>query len=633
MQKLSPVKARQASELFDRGLSLMQGGDAEAAIYAFEAAQKLVPLHFDVVHMLGVAHMAAHQPEFAVRLLRRAAGLRPTDAMARMNLGLALHAQGNLMEAIDNFGRADKLQTGDLRINYNLANALADAGKVQDAIRRYEAALRIQPDCAEVLHALGNLLRDSGAYAEAASCCERLLQLEPERPRGHGRLVHLKARACLWSTFERDYGALLERITAGQDAAEPFDLLSIPSNLAQQLRAARCFAEKEFPASGTGWQPPPRRDGRIRIGYFSADFHDHATAFLMAELFELHDRGRFEIHAFSFGPQRSGTMRPRLEAAIEHFTDVSLLTDAEIVAQARACELDIAIDLKGYTTHSRAGIFAARVAPIQVNYLGYPGTMGASFIDYIIADHNLIPAGQEAHYSEKVLRLPHCYQPNDRRRPVADASPARAALGLPAEGFVFCCFNNSFKITPDVFAIWMHLLLQTPGSVLWLLEDNKTAADNLRSEAEAHGIDPQRLVFAPRLPLAEHLARHRQADLFVDTFHYNAHTTASDALWAGLPVVTCAGNTFASRVGASLLRACNLPELVTESAADYADLCLALARDPERLAALRSRLGEKPTRLPLFNTPVFTRHLEMAFEAMHTRHQSGLIPDHITVNA
>jgi predicted O-linked N-acetylglucosamine transferase (SPINDLY family) len=347
----------------------------------------------------------------------------------------------------------------------------------------------------------------------------------------------------------------------------------------------------------------------------------------MAELFGLHDRARFEVVGFSFGPAPDEATRQLLAGGFDRFEQVAGLADAAIAARARALGIDIAIDLKGYTEGERAGVFARRAAPIQVSYLGYPGTMGAPYIDYLIADRVIVPDGSAPHYSERVVRLPGSYQVNDRRRTIVAPTPPRTALGLPAEGVVFCCFNRAYKLTPETFASWMRILAAVEGSVLWLLEEQPRGSDNLRREAAARGIDPARLVFAAKAPVGEHLARQRAADLFLDTLPCNAHTTASDALWAGLPVVTRCGESFAARVAASLLHAVGLPELVTTTAADYEALAIALARDPARRARLREHLARDPTRLTLFDTPAFARGLEAAFERMHARRMAGLPPE------
>jgi predicted O-linked N-acetylglucosamine transferase (SPINDLY family) len=359
------------------------------------------------------------------------------------------------------------------------------------------------------------------------------------------------------------------------------------------------------------------------VGYFSADFHDHATLHLMSGLLREHDRNRFEIHGYSYGATRGGELRDRVAASMACFTDVRDLSDQAIVDLARSNGLDIAIDLKGYTRHSRSRLFAYRLAPIQINYLGYPGTMGADFIDFMIADRVVVPDRERKFYAEKVIYLPNSYQPNDITREIARTQTRRADFGLPETGIVFCCFNQSYKITPNEFEIWMRLLRKVDGSVLWLLRSNSWAEANLRREAGLRGVDPDRLVFARKLPHAEHLARHQHADLFIDTFNVNAHTTASDALWAGLPVVTKAGRQFAARVAASLLTAVGLPELITETEQDYETLILHLATSPDGLAAIKAKLAQNRSSRPLFDTVRYARDFERALEAAYQEHLAG----------
>jgi predicted O-linked N-acetylglucosamine transferase (SPINDLY family) len=365
---------------------------------------------------------------------------------------------------------------------------------------------------------------------------------------------------------------------------------------------------------------------KIRIAYLSADFQHHATAILMAELFERHDRERFELHALSFGEDDGTGWRERLVKAFDHFHDVRLLTDEASADLLRSLEIDIAIDLKGYTALARPEILSWRPAPVQVNYLGYPGTMGAAFIDYVVGDRIVTPSAHEPFYAEKIVQLPDCYQANDSTRRIADQAPTRAEAGLPEGGFVFCSFNIQRKLSAPVFAVWMRLLAAVPGSVLWLMVNNEGARAKLRQAAEASGIAVERIVFADRTGLESHLARHRLADLFLDTLPYNSHTTASDALWAGLPLVTCMGKAFPARVAASLLEAVGLPELITQTLEEYEALALALARDPERLAGLRQKLGTNRLVQPLFDTGRFCRHFEAALITMHQIAQNGEAP-------
>jgi predicted O-linked N-acetylglucosamine transferase (SPINDLY family) len=377
----------------------------------------------------------------------------------------------------------------------------------------------------------------------------------------------------------------------------------------------------------------PRRTAgdRIRIGYFSADYSGHATMHLMAGLLELHDRERFEVTGFSFGPVVQDAVRARVESAFERFVEVGNRSDREVAALSRELSIDIAVDLKGYTSEARPGIFAHRAAPVQVGYLGYPGTLGAGYVDYLIADRMVVPEGSEGYYQEKLVYLPDSYQVNDAKRRIAETRYERQELGLPREGFVYCCFNNNYKIMPAMFGVWMRILGRVPGSVLWLLEDNAQAAKNLRTAAEQQGVSSERLVFAPRVAAGEHLARHRCADLFLDTLPCNAHTTASDALWAGLPVLTCLGQGFAARVAGSLVRAVGLPELIAASLEDYEELAVQLAQDPRRLEGLRARLEANRGSAPLFDTARYARHLESAYTLIHARHRAGLPPASIEV--
>ena len=438
--------------------------------------------------------------------------------------------------------------------------------------------------------------------------------------------------ACDWDGLDENLAAHAAAIRAGNRVTTPFPLLGLSDDPALQKQAAQIYTTAKCPRSSVLGPFRARKPGeKIRLGYYSADFHNHATAWLIAELFESHDRSRFELTAFSFGPEQQDEMRRRISSAFDHFLDARALSDRDIARLSRERGIDIAVDLKGHTQDSRPGIFAEGCAPLQIQYLGYPGTMGGDYMDYVVADKIVIPPGSEAGYVEKILRLPHSYQANDSRRKISDRMFTRAEMGLPDSGFVFCCFNNNYKILPEIFASWMRILKAVDGSVLWLLEDNALAAENLRKLAEAHGVDPGRLIFAGRLPLEEHLARHRLADLFLDTWPYNAHTTASDALWAGLPLLTRAGSSFASRVAASLLHAVGLPGLITSSVEDYESLATTLAKDPARLVALRKTLMDNRATASLFDGKLIARHLEAAYEAIQARHLSGLPPDHIDI--
>ena len=419
---------------------------------------------------------------------------------------------------------------------------------------------------------------------------------------------------------------------SGQSIVSPFTLLGYDSTPALHLACARAYATSRFPRPATALRGGTRPDrDRLRIAYLSANFNRHAMAYLMVNLFERHDRSRFEIIGVSFGVDDESPIRARVAAAFDRFVDVRTLGDRDVAKLLADMEIDIAVDIMGYTQDGRPGILSHRPAPVQVNYLGYPGTMGTDFIDYIMADAVTVPSGEEAFYTEKVVRLPGCYQVNDRERPIAEATPTRTEAGLPERGFVFCSFNNNYKITAPLFDVWMRLLSSVDVSVLWLLGGNETVEANLRREAAGRGVDPARLVFAPRMEQGEHLARHRLADLFLDTLPYNAHTTCSDALWAGLPVLTCRGDAFPGRVAASILQAARLPELVTANLTEYAAMAKWLAEDAGLLHEIRQRLAENRLASPLFDTDLSRRHIEAAYRRMWHIHQRGGKPESFDV--
>jgi protein O-GlcNAc transferase len=548
----------------------------------------------------------------------------PRHAEALNNRANTLWRLRRLREARADYDRAIALKPTYADAFHNRGNLLQDLNRLDDAVADYDRALRLQPDYAEAHNNRGSALQLLNRFDEAIANFDTALRLRPDFIEATYNRVAVAARMCDWRTPA-------SAITL-DGATSPFASLTAFDDPARQLQWARAWTRAKCPPPAARLPAPQARPPKLRVGYFSADFHDHAVMVLMARMLELHDRDKFEIHAFSYGAARDDAMRRRIITAVDQFHDISEVDDAGVAAHARQHGIDIAIDLNGHTSDARLGIFAHRAAPIQINYLGYPGSTGAEFIDYIIADNVVAPPASRAFFSEKVITLPHSYQPNDDQRAVADKAFARAELGLPADGFVFCCFNNSFKISPAEFDIWMRVLRAIDGSVLWLLKDNAWAETNLRAEARARDVDPQRLVFAERMPLPLHLARQRCADLFLDTFNYNAHTTASDALWAGLPILTKQGKSFAARVAASLLHATGMPELITETAENYERLALELATNPARLAALRTQLAANRATAPLFNSAQYTRDIERAYEAAFQRLIEGRPADHIELN-
>ncbi len=616
-----------------RGTKLLALGRPEEALASLEQALALAPGDAVTNYNRGNVLIALGRRSEAIAAFEQAARSNPRLVPAWYNLGTTLMELRRHEEAVASFDRVLALDPAMAAAHNNRGAALLVLGRPAEAVAALERALRTQPDHPGALENLGGAQMDLGRFEEAMATFRRLLAVAPDRSDTVGRLLEPLVRCCAWSD---EYFSLRARVVElaalGLPAQFPFPFLSTSDSPAAQLSCARrCVADK-FPAEAEPlWTGVTYAHERIRVAYLSADFHTHATAFLTAELFERHDREKFEWTAVSFGPDDGSPMRRRMEQAFDAFLDVRDLGDRDVARLLREREVDIAVDLKGYTLGRRLGIFAHRIAPVQVNYLGYPGTLGAPYIDYIIADPEVIPEEHFEHYTEKIVHLPGCYQPNGSGRPPVGAAPARAELGLPERALVFCCFNASYKITPEIFDIWMRWLHAVPESVLWLLADNPFATANLRAQSARLGIDPGRLVFAPRVELPEHLARQRAADLFVDTLPYNAHTTASDALWAGLPVLTCRGQTFAGRVGASLLQAAGLPELVTQNLEEYESLALALAADRGRLSALRTRLAAARESCALFDVGRSVRSLETAYLMMWRRAESRLAPMHLAL--
>jgi predicted O-linked N-acetylglucosamine transferase (SPINDLY family) len=619
---------------FRQGLALHRQGDLAAAERIYLDVLQREPQHFDSLHMLAVVALQTGRAGRGIELLRKAIALNEKVAAAHNNLGKALVDFGRPEQALASFEQALALDQNFAEACVNHGNALVALRRSEQALASYAKAIDLQPDYAEAHRNCGNVFSKLRRYDEAFAAYDKVFALRPDLMGAEGHRLYAKMHFCDWSNWEAECAHLAASVRSGLVNTQPFIFLAVPSSCEDQLRCARTWVAQNFPpAKNAVWHGERYHHDRIRVAYLSADFRQHALSFLTAGMFECHDKSRFEITGVSFGVDDNSEIRARVKASFERFVDMRSHSDQEIADLLKSLEIDIAVDLMGFTTDSRTGIFARRPAPIQVQYMGYPGTMAAQYIDYMVADRMVIAEHHKPHYSERIAFLPDSYFVNDTRRPIADKAFTRAELGLPEAGFVFCCFNSNHKITPPVFDGWMRILRQVEGSVLWLLQDNAKAADNLRKEAHARGVDAARLIFAPRMPPPEHLARHRAADLFLDTLPYNAHTTASDALWAGLPVLTCLGETFVGRVAASLLNAVGLPELVTTTSEQYERLAIELATTNQKLAAISAKLADNRLATPLFDTRLFTRHLEAAYAAMQARHQAGLAPDHIAVNS
>ncbi len=607
------------------------GGDGEALKAAFAAyargklaaAERLCraaaasrPDLFDAWDLLGAIHARRSEHEGALACYERALALRPEDPRALGNRGAALYALGRFEEALASAERLVALRPGESASHFSLGTALQASRRHAEAVASFDRALALHPGHVEANYNRAAALVELGRLDAALAGFHAALASRPDHPHALSAAADCAAQSCDWARRPEFVARLTAEAAWGRAIVSPFVLLGHVDDPALQRRCAERWAAATLPSRPPLWTGVPRRREKLRIAYLSQDFREHATAYLIAGLIERHDRSRFEIIGVSYGLDDGSATRRRLIGAFDAFHDVGGLDDLAIARRLHREGVDIAVDLAGHVGGARLGVLSHRPAPIQAGYLGFPGALGAEFIDYAIADATVVPHGHERFFREKIARLPGAYQVNDAARKIGEATPARAEAGLPERGFVFAAFNNFWKITPEVFDIWMRLLLDIDGSVLWLLAGAGFAEARLRAEARARGVDPARLVFAPRLPLERHLARHRLADLVLDTWPCNAHTSASDALWAGVPLVTRIGNAFAGRVAASLLRAIGMPDLVTGTPAGYEGLARALARDPGRLRRVRDRLARNRLTTPLFDTDRFRRNIERAYIQM-----------------
>lgn len=619
---------------FSRAAALHEAGRLAEAEQIYGQILKARPKHFESQFLLGVIHAQRGRHADAVRQFDVALKLNPKSATVHNSRGVSMGKLKRVAEALASFDRAIALQRDHAEAHSNRANALRELDRPEEALASANRAIALKPDYAEALNNRANVLLRLKRYEEAIADLERLLRLAPDFPYAKGLLLHTKMQLCDWRSFDAELAAVLADVRAGKPAGPPFALLAESGAAGDQLLCAQTWVrEKCPPAPARVYRGDKYRHDRIRVAYVSADFGEHPTSYLLAGLIEQHDRTRFNIVGVSLGAGTTSAMRTRMTGAFDRFVDAGRKDDREVADQLRHLEIDIAVDLMGFTHESRPGIFALRPAPVHVNYLGFPATMGAAYIDYIIADAFVVPAGHAGSYSEKIVFLPDCFQANDSGRRIGDSPSTRAEAGLPEGGFVFCAFSNSYKITPAMFEVWMRLLRQAQSSVLWLLGGSAAVETNLRREAQARGVAADRLIFAPRLGYAEYLRRYQLADLFLDTAPFNAGATASDALWAGLPLITCAGEAFAGRMAGSLLHAVGLPQLVAYSLADYERLALALAQDRAAIGQMKQTLAQNRATCALFDTALFRRHLETAYHAMWERHRAGAPAASFALNA
>ena len=617
--------------LTNMGIIAHESGKYTEAIRYMDRALVIMPNQPIILYNQGLALQALKRLDEALEAYDKTIALNPYYADAYYNRGLVLQALKRFDEALMSCDKAIIFNPSHADAYYNRGIVLVELKRFKEAVASYDKVIALDPSYAEAYYNQAQVLTDLKQLDEAMAGYNQALSLKPDMDLLLGNILSIKMHLCIWDDFARQLTGLIQKIKNDEKVITPFSLLSLIDDPEIQRKTAEIYGKGKYPKSDTLplIEKYPEHT-KIRIGYFSADFKNHPVSFLTAELYERHDRNQFEIYAFSFGPDTNDEMNLRIKASVDHFYEVSTLSDKEVVILARNLEIDIAVDLGGYTADARTGLFAIRVAPVQLSYIGYLGTMAADYYDYLIADQTIIPETYQPYYSEKIVYLPS-YQVNDSKQQLPTTRFTRQDFNLPETGFVFCCFNNTYKITPSTFDSWARILKQVEGSVLLLYIDNETAKNNLIKEIVFRGVGSNRLFFGKRLPMLDYLARYKVADLFLDTLPYNAGTTASDALRMGLPVLTCIGNSFASRVAASVLTAVNLPELITTTSAEYEALAIELATHPEKLKAIKEQLATNLLTAPLYDTPLFTRHIESAYTTMYKRYQNGLAPKGIII--
>ena len=615
-----------------QAIASFQTGRLSDAERHFKEVLRHEPKHVAALNLLSVLLTHLGRCAEAEPYIKLALKLNSNSDATFYNYGLILKALNRPNEALERFSQALSINATVAETWNNRGTILNEIERYDDAIANFDKAISLQPNFSGAFCNKGKSLGKLKRYDEAFAAYDKALALKPDLTYAEGARLHSKMQLCDWSNFDAESAHLISSVRSGTQAP-PFSLLAICSSLEDQLQNATLYTAKECHLfEKLIWQGERYDHDKIRVAYLSADFCEHPVSFLMTGVFERHDRSRFDVTGISLGPDDNSEIRQRLKATFERFIDAKTFSDEQIANLVRSSEVDILVDLMGFTAGARTGVFARRPAPVQVNYLGYPATMGAEYIDYIIGDRIVIPEDKQEFYAEKIVYLPNSFHPTDQDRRISDKEFLRTDAGLPHEGFVFCCFNANYKITPDVFDIWMRILKKVEDGVLWLVVENPTAKSNLRSEAVTRGVNAERLIFAPRMSLPEHQSRLRLADLFLDTLPYNAGTTASDMLWAGLPVLTRIGDTFVGRMAASVLNAIGLPELITTTLEAYEQMAIDLAMHSEKLAVIKRKLAENRLNTPLFDTKLFTKHIEAAYSIMWERYQRGAPPESFSVD-
>ena len=642
-------------------------GKIEEAERLFHEVLKTNPSHINANHYLAILLLTLGRLDEAETNFKKVIELKPDYAEAYNNLGATLKDLDRLDEAETNFRKAIELKPDYVDAHYNLGVVLYKLGRLDEAEIIYKKLIELKPDFFKAYNNLADIMYKFGRLEEAKVYFSKVVELKPDYTEAHlnlavvlrglnkidealkyynnvkvlkpdtdfllGSILYLKMQLNIWDDLQSELEELIKKVNNGEKVTIPFPLLSLIDDPDLHRKAAKIYSNHRFPKSNLFPKISKYHSHeKIKIGYFSTDFNNHPVGRLTAELYELHDRKKFEIHAFSFGLDKKDETNTRIRKGVDHFHDVHRISDIDLVKLARSLEIDIAIDLTGYTAKNRAEIFSMVVAPIQINYLGYSSTTSGDCMNYLIADKTIIPEQNKEYYSEKIVYLPNSYMVNVSKVKMSEKLFTRQDVGLPAEGFVFCCFNNDYKINPTTFAGWMRILKAVDGSVLWLRETSTESVDNLKKKAMKNGIDESRIIFAPRLDLyKDHLSRHKLADLFLDTLPYNAHITTSDALRMGLPVLTCIGQAFSGRVAASLLKAVNLSELITTTQEQYEKLAIELATNPEKIKTIKNKLANNLPAAPLYDTSLFTKNLEAAYQVMYEKYQNDLNFDDIEI--
>ncbi|MEL7318341.1 MAG: tetratricopeptide repeat protein [Pseudomonadota bacterium] len=618
-----------------RGAAARELGQLHEAKKAFRELERLAPTFAGAPYNLGLVLENKGADQDAIAAYSRALKLDPNLAQAHNNLGGVCLRLGDLDCAYTHLKRAAELQPGWPEVHNTFGNTLKRLARFDEAREAYRKAITAGAGFAKAHFNLGVLESEVGNRGAAIEAFKAALAAQPDYAIARASLLNEYAHRCDWDALS-EHAHHIARLGVETGAVPPFPMLALEDNPARQLTRARQWAKTRFGHIQPRHPLPARptaRPRRLRVGYLGADFHDHPGMRLMAGMLREHDRSRFEVHAISYGRLRDDKWRAISESVVDVFHDIHGLRDAPSLELIRSLNLDIAIDRKGYTTDTRSDWFGHRLAPVQINYLGYPSTMAAPFMDYMVADRTIIPERHRAHYAEKIIWLPDTYQPGNNTLAIAPLRTTRSDHGLPEDAVVLCCFNNLYKLTPPVFAIWIRVLRAIDKAVLWLYASNEVAMANVHEAAKVAGVDPARIIFADRVPNAQHLARHAHADLSLDTAPCNAHTTCNDALWAGLPMVTRIGEQMASRVAASALEAIGLPELITSTDEAYEALIIELATDETQRRAIREKLAAARSTAPLFDTARYTRHLEAGYDAAFDRAVKGLPPGDITVAA